>query len=384
VTSTARRAVRTSVVGLTSFSLAAFGTIVLTAPAQADPALDRVRERVEQVGDKVDDLYHDAEKANERLLKAESEYQAAKKQLKASKKAASRQSARLDEMTADMGGFAAAAYRQGMIDPTMHLVLSDNPADALNESLMLDAYADQQAKALAVVAAERAALNAKQTDVQEKTARLKVIETTMEQEKDALDSKVEEAESLLATLKDREREILARIEAERQREAERRAAAAARAARDAEREAAQLAQQTQTTSPAPAAAPEPKPEPQPAPPPASGRAAAAVNFAMAQIGDAYVYGGTGPDGWDCSGLTSTAWRAAGVSIPRTASAQLYGLPRVSASNIRPGDLVIYYSGASHVAMYIGNGQIVHASRPGVPVGIAPMHSMPVVGVVRPG
>jgi cell wall-associated NlpC family hydrolase len=373
VTPTARRAARTSVVGLTSLSLAAFGTIALTAPANADPDLDRVRDRVEQVGEKVDDLYHEAEVTNERLLKAQTEYEAAMKQLRASKKAVSRQSAKLDEMTADMGGFAAAAYRQGLVDSTLHLVLSDNPSDALDESLMLDAYAGQQASALAVVAAERAALNAKQADVQEKTARLKAIEATIEQESDALDNKVEQAETLLDSLQDREREILAEIEAERQREAERRAAAAARAARDAQREATQQAPQAAAEL-----------ESAPVAPPASGRASAAVSFAMSQIGDAYVYGGTGPSGWDCSGLTSGAWRAAGVSIPRTSQAQLYGLPRVSPSSARPGDLVVYYSGASHVGIYIGNGQIVHASRPGVPVGVAPMYSMPVVGVVRPG
>ena len=73
-----------------------------------------------------------------------------------------------------------------------------------------------------------------------------------------------------------------------------------------------------------------------------------------------------------------------MSIPRTSQAQLYGLPRVSASNAQPGDIVVYYSGASHVGIYIGGGQIVHASRPGRPIHVAPMYSMPVVGVVRPG
>lgn len=365
---------RTSVVGLASLSLAAFGTVALTTPAHADPDLDRVRDRVEQVGEKVDDLYHEAEVTNERLLKAQTEYEAATRQLKASKKAVSRQSAKLDEMIADMGGFAAAAYRQGLVDPTLHLVLSDDPSDALNESLMLDAYAGQQASALAVVAAERAALNVKQADVEEKTARLKAIEATIEQEKSALDSKVEQAEALLGSLEDREREILAQIEAERQREAERRAASAARAARDAEREDPAGAEMIADES-ADAAPPAPA---------ASGRGGSAVAFALGQVGDAYAYGGTGPSAWDCSGLTSGAWAAAGVAIPRTSQAQLAGLPRVSTSAVQPGDIIVYYSGASHVGIYIGNGQVVHASRPGVPVSVVPMHSMPVIGAVRPG
>ena len=234
-----------------------------------------------------------------RLLKAQGEFEDATKELESSKGAVTKQTQQVAKMTADMGGFAAAAYRQGVLDPTLHMVLSDDISEALNESVMLDAYAGQQASALAVVASERAALSAKQADVEEKTALLDDIEQEIEKEKKALDSKVEEAESLLSSLKEEEREVLAEIEAEREREEERRAEAAARAARDAERDEPEQETQ-QESSPAPA----PAPEPQPAPPSASGRAATAVNFAMAQIGDAYVYGGTGPNGWDCSGLTS--------------------------------------------------------------------------------
>ena len=391
MTFTARRAARTTAVGFTSIAVAAFGTLALTTPASATPELEQVRERVKDVSDQVDELYREAGIANERLLKAQGEYEDASNELESSKGSVEKQSQKLAEMTTNMGGFAAAAYRQGVVDPTLHLVLSDNPSDALNESLMLDAYAGQQATALAQVAAERSALSAKQADVEEKTALLDDIGQEIEKEKTALDDKVEEAQSLLASLKEEEREILAEIEAERQREEERRAEAAARAARDAEREEReqQAAQQTQNepqaqTQQQTESSPAPEPEPQPAAPPASGRGAAAVNFAMAQIGDAYVYGGTGPNGWDCSGLTSGAWAAAGVSIPRTSQAQLYGLPRVSPSAVRPGDIIVYYSGASHVGIYIGNGQIVHASRPGRPIHVAPMYSMPVVGAVRPG
>lgn len=369
-----RRPARTAFVGLTSVSFAIFGVVAVGAPASADPGLDRIRERVSDVSDQVDALYHEAEVANERYLKAQGEYEDAAKQLTVSTKAVERQTTKLAEMTASMGGFAAAAYRQGMVDATMHLVLSDDPADALAESLMLDAYATQQSSALATVATERAALSQKQADVEEDVAMLEVIEKQIAQRKATLESKVDEAESLLTSLEDREREVLAEIEAEREREVQRRAEAAAPAARDAER----------GTVDALAAAAEAEDEPTATAPPASGRGGAAVVFATAQIGDAYVYGGTGPNGWDCSGLTSGAWRAAGVSIPRTSQAQLYGLPRVSPSNARPGDIVVYYSGASHVGIYIGSGQIVHASRPGVPVGVASMYSMPVVGVVRPG
>ena len=112
---------------------------------------------------------------------------------------------------------------------------------------------------------------------------------------------------------------------------------------------------------------------------------AAVDYAMAQVGDSYVYGASGPDAFDCSGLTSMAWAAAGVALPRSSGAQLAGggTP-VSMSDLQPGDLVFYYSPVSHVAMYIGGGQIVHAANPGTGVAVAGVSSMPVSGAVRPG
>src|ERR671917_1021660 len=102
----------------------------------------------------------------------------------------------------------------------------------------------------------------------------------------------------------------------------------------------------------------------------------AVATALAQRGDMYLYGATGPDRFDCSGLTSFAYKAAGVSIPRTSKAQsTFGTP-VSKANLQPGDLVFFYSPVSHVGMYIGNGQMVHSSTYGKPVSVVPVDSMP--------
>jgi peptidoglycan DL-endopeptidase CwlO len=117
---------------------------------------------------------------------------------------------------------------------------------------------------------------------------------------------------------------------------------------------------------------------------ASGGASAVVNYAMAQVGDAYVYGAGGPDAFDCSGLTSAAWAQAGVSLPRTSGAQMSAGTPVSTDALAPGDLVFYYSPVSHVGIYIGNGQIVHAANPGTGVQVTSLHSMPLSGAVRPG
>ena len=122
----------------------------------------------------------------------------------------------------------------------------------------------------------------------------------------------------------------------------------------------------------------------PASVPASGRASAAVNYALAQVGDAYVYGATGPSAFDCSGLTMAAWAQAGVGLPHSSGAQMGSGPHISQSQLQPGDLVFYYSPVSHVGMYIGNGMIVHAANPSSGVTTAPVNSMPYSGAVRPG
>jgi cell wall-associated NlpC family hydrolase len=102
----------------------------------------------------------------------------------------------------------------------------------------------------------------------------------------------------------------------------------------------------------------------------------AVNTALAQVGDRYVYGATGPNSFDCSGLTSFSYKAAGVSIPRTSKAQsTFGTP-VAKADLKPGDLVFFYSPVSHVGMYIGNGQMVHASTASKPVAVVKLDSMP--------
>ncbi|MGW0788491.1 NlpC/P60 family protein [Streptomyces sp. NPDC002911] len=109
----------------------------------------------------------------------------------------------------------------------------------------------------------------------------------------------------------------------------------------------------------------------------------AVAFATAQMGKPYVWGAEGPGSYDCSGLTSQAWAAASQPIPRTSQEQWRRLPRIPVQDMRPGDLIIYHSDASHVGMYVGDGSIVHAPRPGRDVTLAGAGSMQILGVVRP-
>jgi cell wall-associated NlpC family hydrolase len=98
-------------------------------------------------------------------------------------------------------------------------------------------------------------------------------------------------------------------------------------------------------------------------------AGAAVRTGLGQVGDPYVWGSTGPDGFDCSGLTAYAYAAAGVSLPHSSAAQSRLGVEVARSDLQPGDLVFYYTPISHVALYIGNGMIVHARTFGQPVAV---------------
>ncbi len=171
----------------------------------------------------------------------------------------------------------------------------------------------------------------------------------------------------------------ARAAAEAEAEAE--AAATAKAKADAAAEAKAAAQDkpspppapeptTPPALPAPPAPPEP-PAP-PAPPAPTGGAGTAIAFARAQAGEPYRWGAAGPSSWDCSGLTMQAWAAAGVTLPHYSVAQYQAGTPIAAAQLRPGDLVFWSSSSSpsgihHVALYVGDGMIVHAPRTGRPV-----------------
>lgn len=151
--------------------------------------------------------------------------------------------------------------------------------------------------------------------------------------------------------------------------ADQRAAAARATAAAAEREAAARAA---AAAPRPVTSRPSSPSaPAPAPPP-SAAGGGIVGTALAQVGDAYRLGATGPDAFDCSGLTSYAYRAAGIAIPRTASAQYSASRKVS--DPQPGDLVFFLNGAQHVGIYLGGGRMVHAANPGRGVEVTSISS----------
>lgn len=339
--------------------------------ADPDPTLAQVRAQV-------DALERQGEAASERFNAATDALGAVQVRLTKAQEGVAAQEQRLRDLTTEMGGFAAASYRTGGVDPSVQVFLSDDPAEFLAQASVADAYATQQADQLSVVAKQRQRVVEQKVTADSELDRLRDIEEKRAADKAAIEASLDDAQRLLDSLEAEER---ARLEAERRAELAQaeRDAAAARASRDdvraaapAARSAAQAGSSAQAAAPAASAGP------------VSGRAGVAVDFAMAQIGDRYVHGAAGPDAWDCSGLTGGAWRAAGVALPRSSGAQAGAGRPVSRNELQPGDLVFYYSPIHHVALYIGNGRVVHASRPGRPVGVAPVFSMPFTKAIRVG
>ena len=119
--------------------------------------------------------------------------------------------------------------------------------------------------------------------------------------------------------------------------------------------------------------------------PTSTQGQKAVAFAYAQLGKPYQWGATGPGSYDCSGLAQAAWAAAGVAIPRTTYAQWAALPHIPTSALQPGDL-LYFDGIGHVAIYVGNGDIIDAPQTGLNVEKIPLagwYASTLVGAARP-
>jgi len=135
---------------------------------------------------------------------------------------------------------------------------------------------------------------------------------------------------------------------------------------------------------APPASPTPPASPPPPAPPPPTPATVAVASALGELGKPYLWGGLGPRAFDCSGATSFAWRAAGVSLPHSAAVQYRSGPRVARDQLQPGDLVFYGRPINHVGLYIGEGKMVHAPQTGKVVSISPVDGGDYVGAVRPG
>ncbi|GAA5137200.1 C40 family peptidase [Alloalcanivorax gelatiniphagus] len=323
-------------VGATMLGLSAIAAIsfVPATPAQADPDIKDVKVRV-------DHLYHEAEAAQERLHDAKIDLADLRRDLSGLEADQERQDERLEAVRAQVTDAVVRQLEGEGISTVGQIVVSDDPGAFLDSLSTMSSFNDLQSSLLSDYDTELEALAIRREATDDRTAEIAELTEQLSAEKETVDDKLAEAKELLADLEAEERDRL-------------------------------LASRGSARVPASASVP------------ASGRAAAAVQYAMAQVGDAYVYGAMGEDAFDCSGLTMRAWAQAGVSLPHSSSAQFGSGPRIAASDLQPGDLVFYYSPISHVGMYIGNGMIVHAANPGTGVAVSGLYSMPYVGAVRPG
>ncbi|MFC5493098.1 NlpC/P60 family protein [Nocardioides caricicola] len=305
--------------------------LVPSGSAQAKPDIDDVQA-------KVDRLYHEAEQASERYNDARLELKDLEADLDSLQADQDRQDDRLGVVREQVQDAIVRQYEGQSLAAVGQVVVSEDSQDFLAQLSTMSAFNDMQSQLFDEYATELKSLDIRADATERRAEDIAALEEKLAAEKKTAEEKLAEAEALLADLKAEEREdILSRGTVR-----------------------------------------------MPSDVPASGSAAAAVAYAMAQVGDAYVYGAAGPSAFDCSGLTMMAWGAAGVGLPHSSSAQYSSGPHVAASDLQPGDLVFYYSPISHVGMYIGNGLIVHAANPGTGVVVSGLYSMPYVGAVRPG
>lgn len=282
----------------------------------------------------------------------------------------------------DLAQFASASFRGAQLGQLSALLTAESTADYLDEvsslaqvagstkALMTEAFAAKDAAAAASAAADDAAAAA--TDAAKKadetlTAASRAAEKVAQQKSD-LDGQVEVYHRLFSALSGQERAAAMQsqqaaweqqaLASEQQQGSEAQIAGQADGGAGS---AGSIAEGSAESADAGAAIDQ-----------ASPKAQIVIKAALSTLGLPYRYGASGPNAYDCSGLTSWAWAQAGVSLPRTSAGQA-GLPVVPLDQLRPGDLITYYSPVHHVALYIGNGQIIHASTEGVPVYITSMY-----------
>ncbi|PWI17551.1 hypothetical protein DI272_27840 [Streptomyces sp. Act143] len=306
-----------------------------------------------QVKAKVDKLYEEAEVATEKYNGAKEKADAAEGRLKTLRDEAARKTDKLNSTRDALGSMAAAQYREGGLDPAVQLALSSDPDRYLDSAEFVDRASTRQAASLASVREQLREIEQLRGAAHIELTSLKSRQAELKRHKKTITSKLAAARHLLAQLP-----------------ADQRATETQHASRDSGGAGGGRDTLTPTTGTASTAQ---------AP---NSRAAAAIAYAYSKIGSPYVWGATGPDAFDCSGLTQAAYRSAGISLPRTTYAQIDTGRRVSRSELQPGDLVFFYSAISHVGIYIGNGQMIHAPNPTSTVRIAPLDEMPFAGATR--
>jgi peptidoglycan DL-endopeptidase CwlO len=329
---------------------------LLSQSANAAPS-DDGKPSLEEVEKKVDDLYRQAESATEKYNAAKERTTKQRKRVDGLLDDVAKRTQKLNEAREELGSFAAAQYRTGASAPdTATFLLADSPQDYFDQTQLMSRLTERQKDAVDDYVTEQSATMKKRQEAGESLAALTDTQSDLKAAKATVQKKLGDARELLSQLTAQEKARLAAIEKQKQEEAARQAAelaqqAAAEQAAQQDSGAGSSSTGTSSTSPSTDSS-------------YATKAEKALAFARAQIGKPYVWGATGPDSYDCSGLTQAAWKAAGVSLPRTTYDQVNAGTTVSLADAQPGDLVFFYADVSHVGIYIGNGMMIHAPKPG--------------------
>ncbi|GHI06728.1 glycoside hydrolase [Streptomyces cellostaticus] len=306
---------------------------------------------LEKVREKLDKLYHDAAVATDAYNAAEEKAKQQSARIVALAKKIVEGQQKLEQLKDQAGAAARAQYRSGGLPPTAQFLLSDDPQQFIDGAGTVLNGQRATDKLITEMTRTQKDLQSYADDASAEWQKLEAGRKAKAAAKKKVEQQITEAEQLESRLEKKQKERLAQLEQE-----------AAYKAQTSWLDTGILKEINAK---------------------ASEQGKKAVEFASAQLGKPYVWGAEGPLSYDCSGLTSQAWEKAGHPIPRTSQEQWKQLKHVDIKDMRPGDLIIYFDDASHVAMYVGDGAIIHAPRPGRTVTVAGAGSMPILGVVRP-
>jgi cell wall-associated NlpC family hydrolase len=339
---------------------------LLSQSANAAPEADD-KPSLEEVEKKVDDLYRQAESATEKYNAAKERTAKQRKRVDTLLDDVAQRTGKLNEAREKLGSFAAAQYRTGTAAPdTATFLLADTPQDYFDQSQLMDRMTGRQKAAVDDYVTQQSATMEKRREATESLRTLTESQSDLKTAKATVQRKLADARALLSQLTAEEKARLAAIEKQKQEEAARKAAELAReqAAQERAREQAREEAAQQQESAGTASSGTGSTATAPADSSYATKAEKALAFARAQIGKPYVWGAVGPGSYDCSGLTQAAWKAAGVTLPRTTYDQVDAGTTVPLADARPGDLVFFYDDITHVGLYIGNGMMIHAPKPG--------------------
>ncbi|MGQ0679106.1 MAG: NlpC/P60 family protein [Actinomycetota bacterium] len=313
--------------------------LVPAAAVQAAPARTNYSAEIERLSNQISNLDEDYNDARIQLSTADRQI----RDLEVAKAEADRRLAALQKKASAR---AAAAYRTGMPDILLVLFGSGSVADFAKRMGMATRIGDWESGIMTDLEIANSRSRDRQAELQAELTKARTLATSIAQKRSALSKRADEQERLL----------------ERQESAD----AAAR------RRGTAASTQTRESSIAPPALP------------AAGNVRNVLSAAYSQIGKPYSWGAGGPGSFDCSGFTSFAWRAAGVSLPHSSRAQYAATRRVGRADLQPGDLVFFGSPIHHVGIYVGNNNMIDSSTYGKPVGVRSLNRRGYVGAGRPG